>query len=178
MKGRPDPFPNDPKASPLHAVFLRRLHRLRQEMSRALQVFAPKLRCKAARRDSIAQDPWARRAGCASTTVFASNFRCVILLILIPETYLRRIKIVYTLEGNGMRTEVTKRTEPRDSRKKTRTFRLTPGKVEAAQEILGVPTATEAIETALDMVIFRDELVRGTKAALGIEFSESRRRRR
>ena len=77
-----------------------------------------------------------------------------------------------------MRTEVTKRTEPQDSRKKTRTFRLTPGKVEAAQEILGVPTATEAIETALDMVIFRDELVRGTKAALGIEFSESRRRRR
>ena len=77
-----------------------------------------------------------------------------------------------------MRTEVTKRTEPRDTRKKTRTFRLTPGKVEAAQEILGAPTATEAIETALDMVIFREELVRGTKAALGIEFSESRTRRR
>jgi hypothetical protein len=50
--------------------------------------------------------------------------------------------------------------------------------VEAAQVALGVPTATEAIETALDMVIFRDELVRGTKAALGIEFSESRPRRR
>ena len=58
-------------------------------------------------------------------------------------------------------------------RKSARTFRLTPGKVEAAQQILGVPTATEAIETALDMVIFREELIRGTKAALGMEFSES-----
>ena len=78
-----------------------------------------------------------------------------------------------------MVTEMTnRRAQPRDARKKTRTFRLTPGKVEAAQEILGAPTATDAIETALDMVIFRDELVRGTKAAFGIEFGESRPRRR
>jgi len=66
----------------------------------------------------------------------------------------------------------------RDVRKQTRTFRLTPGKVEAAQKILGAPTATDAIETALDMVILRVELVEGTKAALGIEFSESKPRRR
>jgi hypothetical protein len=77
-----------------------------------------------------------------------------------------------------MRTEVTKRTGQRNTRKKARTFRLTPGKIEAAQRILGVPTATDAIETALDMVIFREELIRGTKAALGIEFGESRLRRR
>lgn len=78
-----------------------------------------------------------------------------------------------------MDTEATKRrTGPRDTRKKTRTFRLTPGKVEAAQEILGVSTATDAIETALDMVIFREELVRGTKAAFGIEFDKSRPARR
>ena len=63
------------------------------------------------------------------------------------------------------------------ARKTARTFRLTPGKVETAQEILGAPTATDAIETALDMVIFRDELIRGTKAAFGIQFSESGRRR-
>ena len=61
-------------------------------------------------------------------------------------------------------------------RKTARTFRLTPGKVEAAQQILGAPTATDAIETALDMVIFRDELIRGTKAAFGIKFNESARR--
>ena len=60
-------------------------------------------------------------------------------------------------------------------RKTARTFRLTSGKVEAAQQILGARTATEAIETALDMVIFREELIRGTKAAFGIEFSESAR---
>ncbi len=71
-----------------------------------------------------------------------------------------------------------KRAKVRDVRKQTRTFRLTPGKVEAAQEILGAPTATEAIETALDIVIFREELMRGTKAALGIQFSEARPRRR
>lgn len=64
------------------------------------------------------------------------------------------------------------------SRKVVRNFRLTPGKIEAAQEILGVPTATEAIETALDMVIFREELIRGTKAAFGIQFTQSGRRRR
>ena len=62
-------------------------------------------------------------------------------------------------------------------RKTARTFRLTPGKVEAAQRILGVPTATEAIETALDMVVFRQELIQGAKAALGIEFAGSKRRR-
>ena len=60
--------------------------------------------------------------------------------------------------------------------KKPRTFRLTPGKVEAAQQILGTQTATEAIETALDMVIFRDELIRGTRAAFGIRFNQSGRR--
>jgi hypothetical protein len=49
--------------------------------------------------------------------------------------------------------------------------------VEAAQQILGVPTATDAVETALDMVIFRDALIRGTKAAFGIKFGEAPRRR-
>jgi hypothetical protein len=57
-------------------------------------------------------------------------------------------------------------------RKASRTFRLTPGKVEEAQKILGAPTATEAIETALDMVIFREELIRGTRAAFGLEFDK------
>ena len=70
------------------------------------------------------------------------------------------------------------RTREKEARKQTRTFRLTPGKVEAAQEILGVATATDAIETALDMVIFRGELVRGTKAAFGLEFADSRPARR
>jgi len=62
-------------------------------------------------------------------------------------------------------------------RKTARTFRLTPGKVETAQRILAAKTATDAIETTLDMVIFRDELVRGTRAAFGIGFHDSPRRK-
>ncbi len=52
-----------------------------------------------------------------------------------------------------------------------KTYRLNPGKVAAAQRILGTPTATETIEAALDMVVFRNELVAGTRAMLGAELS-------
>ena len=61
-------------------------------------------------------------------------------------------------------------------RKIARTFRITPGKIEAAQQVLGASTATETIETALDMVVFRQELIQGAKGAFGIEFTESKRR--
>ena len=63
-------------------------------------------------------------------------------------------------------------------RKSSRTFRITPGKIEAAQQILGASTATETIETALDMVVFRQELIQGAKAAFGIEFTGPKRRRK
>lgn len=56
-------------------------------------------------------------------------------------------------------------------RKVSKTYRLTPSKLAAAQRILGVATATEAIETALDMVVFRQELVDGTAAMLGVELT-------
>ena len=51
------------------------------------------------------------------------------------------------------------RRSPRD-RKVPKTYRLSPAKVAAAQRILGTPTATETIEAALDLVVFRDELRR------------------
>lgn len=54
-------------------------------------------------------------------------------------------------------------------RKIPKTYRLSPRKVAAAQRILGTPTATETIEAALDMVVFREELVAGTKAMLGAD---------
>ena len=54
-------------------------------------------------------------------------------------------------------------------RKVPRTFRLTPGKVEEAQKILGTDTATATIEQALDMVVFREELVQGAAAVHGVE---------
>jgi len=55
--------------------------------------------------------------------------------------------------------------------KTAKTYRLSEQKIAAAQAILGVPTATAAIETALDMVVFRKELVDGTAAMLGVELT-------
>lgn len=52
--------------------------------------------------------------------------------------------------------------------KVSRTYRLNPARVEEARRALGVPTATAAIETALDMVTFSQELVDGTRAMKGI----------
>jgi hypothetical protein len=49
-----------------------------------------------------------------------------------------------------------------------RTYRLAPEKVAKAQKVLGTRTATETIETALDMVAFPRDLVRGTAAMLGV----------
>jgi hypothetical protein len=63
-----------------------------------------------------------------------------------------------------------KRPAARD-RKVPKTYRLSPSKVAAAQRILGTPTATETIEAALDMVVFREELVEGTSAMLGVELT-------
>jgi hypothetical protein len=54
-------------------------------------------------------------------------------------------------------------------RKVSKTYRLTPSKLAAAQRILGTTTATEAIGTALDMVVFRQELIDGTRAMLGVD---------
>jgi hypothetical protein len=56
-------------------------------------------------------------------------------------------------------------------RKVSKTYRLTPSKLAAAQRILGTATATEAIETALDMVVFGQELSDGTAAMLGVELA-------
>lgn len=59
-----------------------------------------------------------------------------------------------------------------DSPKKSKTYRLSESKIAAAQAILGAPTATATIEAALDLVVFRQELVDGTSALLGIPFEE------
>ncbi|MBK8060514.1 MAG: hypothetical protein IPK33_22280 [Gemmatimonadetes bacterium] len=59
-------------------------------------------------------------------------------------------------------------TTRRPSRKVSKTFRLAPGKVAAAQRILGTSTATETIEAALDMVVFRQELLDGSRALFGM----------
>ena len=63
----------------------------------------------------------------------------------------------------------TSESKSRGPRKESRTFRITAGRIEAAQKILGTTTATATIETALDMVLFRDELVEGAKRTLGLD---------
>ena len=61
------------------------------------------------------------------------------------------------------------------TRKVAKTFRLAPAKIAAAQRVLGTTNATETIERALDMVVFRDELVQGTRRLLGAKIERSRR---
>ncbi len=60
-------------------------------------------------------------------------------------------------------------TKPRTrTRKVPKTYRLAPEKIAAAQRILGAATATETIEQALDLVVFRQELLAGTRRLLGL----------
>jgi len=47
-------------------------------------------------------------------------------------------------------------------------YRLSRGRIAAAQRILGAPTATATIEEALDAVIFRRELMDGTRRVRGL----------
>ena len=67
--------------------------------------------------------------------------------------------------------KTTRRTKPRSERRISRTYRLRLSKLRAAKRALGVATATEAIETALDMAVFTRELVDGTEAMFGIKIA-------
>jgi hypothetical protein len=57
---------------------------------------------------------------------------------------------------------------PVADRKTPKTFRLSAAKLKAAQRALGAATATEAIETALSLAVFRQELIDGTRAMFGV----------
>jgi hypothetical protein len=57
--------------------------------------------------------------------------------------------------------------------KVSKTYRLSPRKIVTAQELLGAPTATAAIEQALDMVVFRRELIDGARAIGGVQIEEA-----
>jgi hypothetical protein len=52
-------------------------------------------------------------------------------------------------------------------------YRLSPAKISRAQKILGTKTATSTIEEALDLVVFRRELIDGLDAAFGMEIAET-----
>ena len=57
--------------------------------------------------------------------------------------------------------------------KVAQSYRLSPARVARAQEILGTPTATATIEQALDLVVFRQELVGGLDRAFGLPIAEA-----
>ena len=61
-------------------------------------------------------------------------------------------------------------------------YRLSRDKIARAQTVLGTTTATATIEQALDLVLFRRELVDGVESAFGIPvrdaFPASGRRKR
>lgn len=59
------------------------------------------------------------------------------------------------------------------SEKVAKSYRLSPMRIAAAQKILGTPNATATIEEALDLVVFREELVSGLKRARGIDIVEA-----
>ena len=52
-----------------------------------------------------------------------------------------------------------------------RTYRLTLSTLSAAKRALGAATATETIERALELVVFRRQLVDGTRAMLGVQIA-------
>lgn len=52
-------------------------------------------------------------------------------------------------------------------------YRLSRAKIVRAQEILGTPTATATIEEALDMVVFRRELMEGVDRAFELSVVEA-----
>lgn len=54
-------------------------------------------------------------------------------------------------------------------RPKRKNFRLSQDKIDRVREVLGAATETEAVDQALDLVLFRDELVRGVRAMEGVE---------
>ncbi len=71
----------------------------------------------------------------------------------------------------------TKRKAPRKEPRISRTYRLPLSKLRAAQRALGADTATDTIEQALDLAVFRRELVEGTKALFGLHIQSFDRRR-
>lgn len=61
-------------------------------------------------------------------------------------------------------------------------YRLSPARIARARKLLGTTSATATIEEALDLVVFRDELIDGVTHAFGVpiaeRFPDSRSKRR
>ena len=60
-----------------------------------------------------------------------------------------------------------------DEPKVAMSYRLSPAKIARAQRILGTSTATSTIEEALDLVVFRRELMDGIDSAFGAQITDA-----
>ena len=76
------------------------------------------------------------------------------------------------MAGTGARTRHVREADE----KVPKTFRLSSAKIAAAQRALGAATATETIEQALDLVVFRAGLIAGTRAMLGVHLESPEHR--
>lgn len=64
------------------------------------------------------------------------------------------------------------------SRKVRKNLRLTQSKLDQARKILGAESETDAVEQALDLVAFRDEVLAGVRRLSGGHRLRVNRRRR
>jgi hypothetical protein len=82
------------------------------------------------------------------------------------------LTLLRILQYSGAMANTTsrKRKPPREARV-PRTFRLRLSKLQAAKKALGAANATEAIETALDLAVFRRDLIEGTRRMFGIQIT-------
>jgi hypothetical protein len=60
-----------------------------------------------------------------------------------------------------------------DEPKVAMSYRLSPAKISRAQRVLGTATATATIEEALDLVVFRRELMDGLDSAFGVPIADA-----
>ena len=72
-----------------------------------------------------------------------------------------------------MAKSTRKKPAPRRAKRVPRTYRLRLAKLEAAKRALGAATSTEAIEKALDLAVFRRDLIAGTRALFGLRIESS-----
>lgn len=56
---------------------------------------------------------------------------------------------------------------PKEKQTVRKNIRLSQGKIDRARKILGTKTETETIEQALDLVVFRQEVISGLEALAG-----------
>lgn len=59
-----------------------------------------------------------------------------------------------------------------DEPARKKNIRLQQWKIDEAREVLGTVTETETIEAALDLVVFRKELIDGIRAMHGVEIED------